>query len=321
MHNPRRKHISEDFYGVKETGYFPVSRTGEILHNGVRTKGGSADYHYVYIDGKRTPVHRLVALTFIPDSRDVNKLDVNHIDGNKFNNSVNNLEWTTRRENNLHAVKYGLNIQASNILVKNLYTGDVKFFYSIQQAASWFQCAGGAVHNYLKNMRFKKPFRGNWSIIFDGESWPSFTQKQISIFGHGVKDTDVIISLSLKDDKHVITPNLKAAKIVFGDDLILDKPYKDFIHCYLKDIGMFTEDIHEVLISADKRYDLIGFNRKPVNKKPVPIKVMSKITGETRIIESVRKFAEELGISYTALKRSIWRTKGDFKGYLIEYIK
>lgn len=55
-------------------------------------------------NGKRYQkyIHRLVAENFIGDC---NKLDVNHIDGNKLNNSVNNLEIVTHRVNQIHAFK------------------------------------------------------------------------------------------------------------------------------------------------------------------------------------------------------------------------
>lgn len=51
-------------------------------------------------------VHRLIALTFISNPKD--KPEVNHKDGNKLNNYINNLEWVTASENQKHAYKIGL---------------------------------------------------------------------------------------------------------------------------------------------------------------------------------------------------------------------
>jgi len=55
---------------------------------------------------KNVLVHRLVACTFIPNP--LNKRTVNHIDGNKDNNSYWNLEWMSYSENNKHAYDTGL---------------------------------------------------------------------------------------------------------------------------------------------------------------------------------------------------------------------
>ena len=51
-------------------------------------------------------IHRLVALTYLPNPE--NKEEVNHIDGNKLNNKLSNLEWVTKKENMLHAHKLKL---------------------------------------------------------------------------------------------------------------------------------------------------------------------------------------------------------------------
>lgn len=63
-------------------------------------------------------VHRAVACTFIPNPRDL--ATVNHKDGNKLNNCVENLEWCTNKYNIQHAMKIGLN------KVKGEYNGNSK---------------------------------------------------------------------------------------------------------------------------------------------------------------------------------------------------
>lgn len=74
-------------------------------------------------------IHRIVARCFIEN---INyKLEVNHIDGNKTNNFVNNLEWVSRSENAMHAHRTGLITPYSKKVV-HLTTGIV--FNSIREA-------------------------------------------------------------------------------------------------------------------------------------------------------------------------------------------
>lgn len=70
------------------------------------------------LNGKSFLVHRLVAINFI--GLDSNKEFVNHINGNKLDNNVDNLEWCTQSENQIHAYKIGLQkINIDALIEKN----------------------------------------------------------------------------------------------------------------------------------------------------------------------------------------------------------
>lgn len=88
---------------VSNMGRFLRCSSNSII-TGYQTTGG---YITVDFSGNGTySAHRLVALTFIPNPE--NKPEVNHLDGNKTNNSVANLEWATPAENIQHAFRTGL---------------------------------------------------------------------------------------------------------------------------------------------------------------------------------------------------------------------
>ncbi len=96
-------------------------------------------YYFTTINKKRYRVHRLVATTFLPNPH--NFPVVNHLDGNKLNNNISNLEWCTYKENSKHASKSNLlNLQpAINKISKKVDMYDLnnnylKTFNSITEA-------------------------------------------------------------------------------------------------------------------------------------------------------------------------------------------
>lgn len=109
--------IWKDVIGYE--GKYIISNTNKIIsldfkRTGVRKQMipriGTTGYYMIVLckDGKpkNHRMHRLIEKAFIPNPE--NKGDINHIDGNKLNNHISNLEWNTRKENINHAYRIGL---------------------------------------------------------------------------------------------------------------------------------------------------------------------------------------------------------------------
>jgi hypothetical protein len=106
-------------------------------------------------------VHRLVAETFIPNPN--NYPTVNHKDGNKQNNSVENLEWCSYSDNNQHAYDTGLHKRGSAHYLSKLTEDDViriKSMYFVDNVSIPEICK-----------QFQNVVRATIYDIINGESW------------------------------------------------------------------------------------------------------------------------------------------------------
>lgn len=121
MNEAWRPFPENDIYLVSNRGRIVSTKTlytrthaGKLLtvrsqHAGnflVGKKLSRKGYERVNLGGRTHQVHRVVALTWLPNPQGLPQ--VNHKDGNKQNNCVENLEWATNQENRAHAVKLGL---------------------------------------------------------------------------------------------------------------------------------------------------------------------------------------------------------------------
>lgn len=147
--------IIEEFnnYAVSNYGRIKNVKNGRIL---TPSKNGQGYMHYVFCQNgvkKGFKIHRLVAIYFIDNP--LNLPCVNHIDGDKTNNNVNNLEWCTAKENDAHARLNGLKRQNKPIKATNTLSGEVIIFNSIGEASSFLGINKGTIHKVLSGKRNK----------------------------------------------------------------------------------------------------------------------------------------------------------------------
>jgi hypothetical protein len=160
------KQIFDKKYYVSNFGRFKNS-FGTVMENYKTTDNG---YIRVYIYKKTFALHRLVALTFLENSE--KKETVNHIDGNKLNNSVDNLEFSTNQEQQIHKFKIGLgNNFTRKIIQYDLEFNKIKEFNSIVEASTELNIgkaginatclykqkqSGGYIFRYIEDNLFDK---------------------------------------------------------------------------------------------------------------------------------------------------------------------
>lgn len=147
-------------YSVTEDGKVWSHRNNIFLKSNTNRLG----YEYINLCNENgiisKTIHRLVAIVFIENVD--NKKEVNHINGIKTDNRVENLEWCTRGENNKHAYKTGLRTYTDKQkkgfnrckLILNTQTGI--FYDSIMEAAKTTKYHYNTISRFLNNPKVNK---------------------------------------------------------------------------------------------------------------------------------------------------------------------
>lgn len=168
------------WYAVSKDAIVIDSKTGRKI--GIRYDQRYADLHIQYPDGTRftQKLHRVVARTFVGRptrhlDKDYSDLEINHWNGDRKNNSPDNLEWVTSLENTRHCFETGLHSSCKPVYTKNIHTGEEGKFYSLSNCADHFGVAEKTFQSNMYDGTLSKYHIKGWVFKLDEKKpWTDF---------------------------------------------------------------------------------------------------------------------------------------------------
>ena len=298
-----------DHHVINARGVIMNTKTGHCLAQNKNASG----YMWSSMRGESLHcirIHRAVALAMLEHPDDVSDLVVNHIDGNKLNNSPENLEWCTHQYNCEHAGENGLTVKCSPIQVRDYKTGAITEFPSIMACSKFYDCQYNEIAMGLKyglngarvwqsGRQYRRRTVEDWPDPIMNDDVPrkkteSFVlRKDASTFGRSVE----VDMHDLKTDKYVHFDKISDVASFFNVSLTgawawLCKNDQPIIfgryHLKLKRDPEWKTPGDLILEDASVR----GY---------IPIQVYNPETGETRVFETSRKCSAAMGVRVGAL--------------------
>ena len=163
-------------YGINDTGDVKRLKTGRIISPRIGPYGYPVVGVYDPDKGKHRDVctHILLAHAFIPNSKPEEQPFVNHIDGNKKNLKIKNLEWVSSSRNNRHAVESRLRKDNKPVIVLDVVSGKTELYDSLVSAFTGIGMAGvKPIHTYVDGVPIRNLFKGRYrlKLVSDCNDW------------------------------------------------------------------------------------------------------------------------------------------------------
>lgn len=271
---------------------------------------GSYNWFYFERIGKTIHTHVIKASTFI--HRKVGCPHVNHIDGNKKNNDLLNLEWVSPTQNLIHAFVMGLRTDNKPVTVLDKETGKFEEFFSLNEASLRLGVNPEKLHRYLKSLRnalFQKRYVVLWGYENIVDISKRISREHLNGAPRNVKVLDE------KENRITIYGSLgsaaRALSLTVGQ-----------IHYYLR----FPDKSFGGLRFSYVVEDVVGpviidwVVPRPPKRKPLAIKVTNPEDNQTTTWNSIEEFAGSHGATKAAVQKAVY-LKGSWHNYEIEYLR
>jgi len=291
---------------IKKNIYF-ISNCGNVKNKNrqLKTNRKNEDgYRHITIDNKIHLVHVIVARKFIPNPE--NLPIVNHKDGNKSNNHVDNLEWFTHQLNAQHAIDTGLRSDIKKVVHYDENNNILGIYTSCTSAGEALNICGKVIHDYCTNkvkqchgMKLKVKYLAETDDIVNKKIDPETIPE---IDGVNLKKVKIVHY----DDKHNIlnvfdsideaSKKLKLAKTTVGNCCSgrIKKFHKRNINLkYLAE----TDDIENKKIDSKTipEYDKTDKRQTQIIQYDEKYKIIN-------IFQSVTEASQKLDISLSSVK-------------------
>lgn len=172
--------------------FIVINRLGDVIrlttHKKAKISRDTNGYAIINLKvnyGKRPfLIHRFLGMMFIPIpirhlDKNFDELQINHIDANKANNSLSNLEWVTFRENLKHAYDLGLCTKKTKILSRNVLTNEIVKYDSIRDCCKIELIDRHMLRKHVCSSSYGRIIKNNLVFkIDDNTEWPTFLAEE-----------------------------------------------------------------------------------------------------------------------------------------------
>ena len=252
-------------------------------------------------------VPRALGLAFIPvkDWTIADSLQINHKDGNKLNNRLDNLEWVNNSKNTKHAYANKLNVSAANkqVLVHDVDGNLVTSYQNVTQAMFILKLTRQQILD-LANKR--SPFDNGLYLTVKGNNLVSYPTVAVSLFEDALGERVILRADSPYKLSKMTGTTIDKVMVALSKDS--QWPCENFVYYWL---DAYTKHLEDGTLRSFSEIEKIGLRDQSGIIRPIQVTWLD--TGKKNVFKSVTAFCKYM--SENADMRRRFPSGGDYPGY------